>query len=87
MTNTRLIRKIMRSHGKVTIWTNRLKNGNHTVKCNVYRDSKQKTLSMISDIRNALDNLNINYHVRTKSNSHWGWSTEVDSLIIEVPMN
>jgi hypothetical protein len=79
VTATKIIRKVMREHGKTRIYTNKLKNG-RTVKC--YTDAIIIDYDLIADIKKALRDADYDYHVRLLEGDSWSIG---DSLIVEVP--
>jgi hypothetical protein len=80
---TKLVRKVMKKHGKSRIYTNRL-NDARTVKCYAF-DTDTDTNNMITEIDNELAKLNINFVIRKRKNDIFHNTCTLDSIIVEVP--
>lgn len=75
---TKLVRKVMREHGKRSVYTNKLKRG-RTVKC--YVGDEHPILA--AEIRNALWAAGLKtYEIRWGPRMDWAPG---DSLIVEIP--
>lgn len=74
---TKLVRQIMRKHGKSTIYTNKHKN-TRTVKC---YENIRGNRNMIHEIKTELGKLGIDFSIKKLHNSPYG-----NSIIVTVPM-
>jgi hypothetical protein len=79
---SKIVREVMKSHGKVRIWNNIYANGTRTVKCYGWKQDSEK---LVDDIARTLHGLGVPYSVRFfQSKARMHWEKCVPSLIVRL---